>query len=137
MVELILVLTIVGITFAISVGRIHDMMIQQRIARAATAVQNDLEGAFALASRNRRPIRISWNSATMQLDVTDRAGTMAYRHTSLGQAYGMKASTVSFSSSPVEVYPNGMSNQPLTITLSQESVTKNVRMSRTGMVVIR
>ena len=75
MVELILVLTIVGITFAISVGRIHDMMIQQRIARAATAVQNDLEGAFALASRNRRPIRISWNSATMQLDVTDRAGT--------------------------------------------------------------
>ena len=94
MIEMMAALVIVGITSAMSAGRIHDLIIQERIARAATAVQNDLEAAFAIAGRNRRPIRIVWSAANMQLDVTDRAGTTAYRHTGLGpDAYGLTRAT--------------------------------------------
>ena len=67
MIELIVVLVIVGIIFGISAGRIHDLIIQERVARAATAVQNDLEAAFAIATRNRRPIRIVVELDDMQL----------------------------------------------------------------------
>jgi prepilin-type N-terminal cleavage/methylation domain-containing protein len=136
MIELIAVLTIVGITFGMSAGRIHDLIIQERIARAATAVQNDLEAAFAIATRNRRPIRIVWSADDMQLYVTDRDGTITYRHTGLGRdPYGLKASNVSSSWSFVEVFPNGMSDHPLSIWFNMEHHKKTVEMSRTGMVV--
>lgn len=138
MLEIMVVLVIVGITSSISIGRIHALIIQERVQRAATSVQNDLEAAFALAARNRRPIRIEWNATTMQLGVTDRAGTTAYRHTNLSQdAYGMRASGVTFSRSPLEVYPNGMANDTLTITIHGPNVTKTIRMSRAGLVLVQ
>lgn len=138
MIEMMAALVVVGITSAMSAGRIHDLIIQQRIVRAATAAQNDLEAAFALAVRNRKPIRIVWSATDMQLGVTDRAGTIAFRHTGLGpDAYGLRSGDVSFSSSPVEVYPNGLASDTLTITLTGPNVTKRVRMTRAGMVMIQ
>lgn len=136
--EVLVVLVIVGVTMTISAGRIHQLIIQNRIARAATAVRNDLEAAFALAVRNRRPTRIAWSSSDMQLSVTDRPGTDTLRHTQLGRdAYGLTASAVTVSSSPVEVFPNGIANNTLTITLSMEHITKQVIMSRAGMVQVK
>ncbi len=74
----------------------------------------------------------------MQMGVTNRAGTTAFRHTNLGMgAYGLRSADVSFSSSPVEVYPDGLANDTLTITISHTSITKHVRMTRTGMVLIQ
>lgn len=138
MIELLVVLTIIGITAAISAGRIHALMIQHRIARAATAVRNDVEGAFTIAIRNRKPTRITWNSATMQLAVTNRSGSTTYRHTALGRdSYGLTTNAVSFSSSPIEVYPNGMASDQLTITFQIENVSKTVRMSRAGLVEVK
>ena len=74
----------------------------------------------------------------MQLSVTDRPGTDTLRHTQLGRdAYGLSASAVTVSSSPVEVFPNGIANNTLTITLSMEHITKQVIMSRAGMVQVK
>jgi type II secretory pathway pseudopilin PulG len=137
MIEIVVVLVIVGITSAMSAGRIHELIIQQRIARAATAVQNSLEAAFAIAGRNRHPVRIAWDSVAKQLGVTDRAGTTAYRHTGLGpDPYGLSANSVSFSRSPVEVYPNGLANDTLTITLTAPNLIKRIHMTRSGLVQI-
>ncbi len=142
MVEMISVVVVGGIMAAISAARIHDLVIQSRVSRAATAVENDLEGAFAIAVRDRRPVRISWNSGLLQLDVTDRAGTTYYRKTNLGQdEYGFTSGNVSFSRSPLEIYPNGLAgdtlNITLTATLSKSTITKQVRMSRAGLIQIQ
>lgn len=137
MIEVTVALVIVAITSAMSAGRIHDLIIQQRIVRAATAVQNDLEAAFAIAGRNRHPIRIAWDSTTRQLGVTDRAGTTAYRHTGLGRdPYGLTGNAVAFSRSPIEVYPNGLANDTLTITFTAPNLIKRVHMTRSGLVQI-
>ena len=136
--ELMIVIVVAGILMTVGFPKIHDIMVQQRVLRASTAVQNSLEAAFAIAGRNRRPIRISWNSSTMQLAVTDRNGTVFYRRTGLGQdPYGLTSGNVTVSHSPIEVYPNGLANLPDTITLSTGSVTKHVIMSRGGMVQIK
>ena len=133
--ELLTVIVMVGVISAISAGKIHDLMVQQRLARAATVIQTNTEAAFAIASRNRRPIRITWNSSAMQLDVTDRAGTTLYRKVGLGQdPYGLTSGTVTFSRSPLEVYPNGLANDTLLITLASNNVTKKIRISRAGLV---
>jgi hypothetical protein len=131
------VVVMLGILSAASVGRIRDFVIQQRVVRASTAVQNGLEAAFALASRNRQPVRISWSSSTMQLGVTDRAGIVYYRRIGLGaDAYGLQAANVSVSRSPLEVYPNGFANDTLVITLTAPGSMKKIRMTRAGLVRI-
>ena len=136
--ETVVVLVIVGVTSSMSVGKIYQLMVMTRIQRAATSVRNDMEGAFALAVRNRRPMRISWNSTTQQMAVTDRAGTTVFRRTNLSLgSFGLRSSDVSFSASPIEVYPDGFASDTLTITISRSSITKQIRMSRAGMVRIQ
>ena len=138
MLEMMVVLIIVGITGSVTAGRIHQLMVQNRIQRAASAVRSDLEAAFALAGRNRQPIEITWNSSTMQLGITNRAGTTAFRHTSLGMdAYGLRPQDVQFSASPLEVYPDGLAADTLNITISRGGNSKQVRMSRAGLILIQ
>lgn len=127
----------VGIVSALSAGRIHSLMVQQRVARAATSLQSDLEAAFALAVRNRAPVRIAWNSTKRQMGVTDRAGTTFYRRTPLGTDYGLSASGVAFSKSPLEIYPNGLAEDTLKIVLTIETSTRSIRVSRAGMVRVQ
>ncbi len=136
--ELLVVMVVVGIISTISAGRIHDLLIQQRMTRAANVIQTNAEAAFAIAVRNRRPIEISWTSSTMQMQVTDRTGATAYRKVSLGRdPYGLTAGNVTFSRSPLEVYPNGLANDTLLITFSNSGVTKKVYVSRAGMVQLK
>lgn len=138
MLEMMVVIVIVGITGTMTAGRFHALLVQSRIQRAASAVRNDLEAAFAIAGRNRRPIHIEWNSTTMQLAVMDRSDATAFRHTTLGMdGYGLRPSDVAFSSSPIEIYPNGMASDTLNITISRSGNIKHVRMSRAGLVQIQ
>lgn len=135
--ELITVLTIAGITAALSAGRFHAVMMQQRVARAATTVQGNLEAAFAIAARNRVPIRIVWNASTMQMGVTDRAGSIYFRKTAFGKDdFGLLPGAVSFTNNPLEVYPNGLAADTLAITISAEGNQRTIVMSRAGMVQV-
>ena len=136
--ELIIVIVVAGVMMTVGFPKVHNIMVQQRVARASAAVQNTLEAAFAIAGRNRRPIRITWSSSTMQLAITDRAGTVFYRRTGLGQdPYGLKSTDVTVWQTPVEVYPNGLANSSDTITFSTGGVTKKLVMTRGGMVYIK
>lgn len=135
--ELLIVLMIVGIVTALSGGRVHAIIVQQRVNRAANSLQSDLEAAFSIANRNRRPVRIAWDASKLQLQVTDRAGTVFYRRTPLGADYNLKSSNVTVSRSPIEIFPNGLANDTLLIQLSMESNVKKIRMSRAGMVLLQ
>lgn len=129
-----IVMIVIGIVAAATTGRFHAVMVQQRVQRAAAATQGDIEAAFAIAARNRVPIRVSWDASNVQVDVTDRAGATIYRKSNLGVEYGLTAAGVSFSRSPFEVYPDGLANDSLTIALTVERTTDTVRVSRTGLV---
>jgi prepilin-type N-terminal cleavage/methylation domain-containing protein len=135
--ELVVAIVVIGILASISVGKMHDVIVQQRVYRASNIVQTNVEAAWALAARNRRPIRISWDASSSQMRITDRAGTTTFRKASLGaDPYGLAAGTVTFSSSPIEVYPDGLASDTLLITLSITSpaVTKKIWVSRAGLV---
>jgi prepilin-type N-terminal cleavage/methylation domain-containing protein len=129
--EIIVVVVIMGIVGTMSAGRIHALIVQQRAALAANSIQNDIELAFTTASRNRRPVLIAFNSGSRHMEITDQAGVRRYRRLPIGML-----GTVTFSRSPVEVYPTGLANDTLLITLTIESVTKRVRMSRAGLVQV-
>jgi len=138
MIETMLVMTILGIVASVSLGKLHEVIVQQRVARAATAVQNTVENAFSIATRNRRPIRISWNAAKMRLTVTDRAGTTTFRTLSLGSdAYSLPAGAISVSANPYEVYPNGLAADTFSVAFVTPKTSKRVWVSRAGLVQFR
>jgi prepilin-type N-terminal cleavage/methylation domain-containing protein len=132
--ELITVLVVGGILTSFAMGRVTQIMSSQRLKAASVAVQNELSGAWAIALRNRRPVRISWDASKMQLNITDRAGTTVYRRTTLGSAYGLRSSGVDFSINPLEIYPNGLAADTLRITLLANTYTDTIRVSRAGLV---
>ena len=135
MIEVMLVLSMLGIIASVSLGKLHDVMVQQRVLKAASAVQNTVENAFAIATRNRRPISISWDAARMQLSITDQAGTTKFRSLSLGSdAYSLPAGAVTLTENPIAVYPNGLAADSFSVTLTAPNISKRVWVSRAGLV---
>ena len=128
-----------GIITTMSIGKVHTLLSQQRVVHAATAIQNDLEAAFQIAGRNRKPVQISYDAGKQRFTIGERGGAaMYYRRTNLGsQAYGFTTTSVTVSRSPVAVFPNGLAEDTLLITLSSNGITKKLYMSRTGLVRIK
>jgi Tfp pilus assembly protein FimT len=135
--ELLIVMLIMGVMAQLSMGRVHALLNQQRVVHAATAIQNDLEAAFQIAARNRKPVQIKWDSTMQQFIIGDRSGSMFYRKTNLGlQAYGFRPGAVTVSQSPLQIYPNGLAADTLVITINSQGVKKTIKMSRAGLVQV-
>jgi Tfp pilus assembly protein FimT len=136
--ELLIVMLIMGIMAQLSMGRVHALMGQQRVVHAATAIRNDLEAAFQIAGRNRKPVQITWDASTQQFIIGDRSGSMFYRKTNLGrQAYGFLPGEVTVSQTPLQIYPNGLAADELVVTINSQGVKKTIKMSRAGLVQVR
>lgn len=133
--ELVVVVFMAGIVGMMSLGKIRALMVHSRLRNASISIQNDVETAFTLATRNRRPIRIYWSSDNKQMRIADRNGTI-YRKLNLGATYGLTTSNVTFSRSPVEVYPDGLAQDTLLITLQRYGDTSKVWMSTGGIVKV-
>lgn len=139
MMELLVVLIITGVVTGLSMGRFSAILAQERVAKAAAGIANDLRAGFAIPGRIRRPVRISVDTAAMMLLITDRAQSTTYRKTAFGPRYNLKGSNIAYypSSSPFEIYPNGFASDTMWITLTSNGYTKRVRVSRGGMVQVQ
>jgi prepilin-type N-terminal cleavage/methylation domain-containing protein len=140
-IEMLVVVILVGIVMSIAGVRVSGMMTQQRVIRAASTIQTDMELAYAIAGRSRAPTNIvfSTSAGNILVRVTSRDGATEYKRTDLKQL-GLSNGDVTASSNTVTVFPNGFASDTLSI---QISVTKNsilykrrVRMSRAGMVKV-
>jgi prepilin-type N-terminal cleavage/methylation domain-containing protein len=138
MLELLVVLVITGVVTGLSMGRFSALLGHERVAKAAVGIANDIGTGFAIPGRIRRPVRITVDTAQMQLVITDRAQTTTYRKTAFGSRYNLKSSNVTFyPSSPLEIYPNGFASDTMLITLTSSGFTQRVRVSKTGMVQVK
>jgi type II secretory pathway pseudopilin PulG len=139
--EMLVVVILVGIIMSVAGVRVSGMLTQQRVIRAASTIQTDMELAYAVAGRNRAPMKIvfSTSASSILLRVTDRAGATEYKRTDFRQL-GLSNGDVTASSNEITVFPNGFASDTLSIEIS---VTKNgvtntrrVRMSRAGMIKV-
>ena len=139
--EMLIVVILVGIVMSVAGVKMTYIMTQQRVIRAASTIQTDMELAFAVASRNRKPMRIvfSSNAAAIVVSVTNRAGDTTYRRTNLKEL-GLSNGQVTSSSPEITVFPNGFASDTLSILVSvtQSGTThkRRVRMSRAGLVKV-
>lgn len=139
LIELLITITLVGILALFTIPRFGAVMGEQNVSRAAQAVASDLTVATSIAQRDRKPVRIKWVSGDLRLTITNRAGTTQYRNLQVGgsEGYSLAGSQISVypSSGMVEVYPNGLATDSVSIKFTASTgYSKRVRMTRAGLV---
>jgi prepilin-type N-terminal cleavage/methylation domain-containing protein len=139
LIEVAVALTLVGIAAALAIPRIATITNESRIQRAAQALQQEVQQAFAIAGRNRNPVKLLWNSGTMQLQVTNLSGTVVYRRAGLGSesGYALTPENVTVTPQSLTVFPNGLAADSLVISLNKRGYGKTIRISRSGLVRVQ
>jgi len=139
MVELALVLTMIAIMTAMSIPSIGRVLRANRVNGTAATVAADLEQAFTIAARFRRPMRISCTCGSGIYTIADRAGgTVRLRRALVGDRE-MGDMTLVFNppiAGIVDVFPSGISTTPLTVRITQGASTRAVTLSTAGQVRI-
>lgn len=134
MIEMLVVLVIVAIIAAIAGPGWGRFMRNQRVNKAATLVANDLQNAFSLAARQRKPVQLNWATGSTRYTIKDRASTdtLIKRELGAGSEYGL--SSISFSPGSVVMFPNGISSAAVTVSLNTDGRSKTVTASTAGFV---
>jgi prepilin-type N-terminal cleavage/methylation domain-containing protein len=132
--ELVIVLSVAGLLVSIALPSLSRGLRTSRAVSASRVIQGDLELAFTYAARQRRPISIAWSSGTMSYTITDRRSGTVYLTRSLGSGSDFTLTNVTFSTTPVFVYPGGVASGPLTVTITEGGSTHTIVMTRAGLV---
>ncbi len=132
--ELSIVLAFLGVAMAITFPTISRMTTHARVNQAAMVVAQDLSLATSAAARERKPIRIARGADRTSITMTERASgkVLSTRWLSKADAYALDS--IAFSSSPVDLFPSGMTSGALSITLWAGGYSRQVTMSRAGWV---
>ena len=142
LVELLITLALVGIVAAISIRSVGDTMMRDRVQKAAAIVSTDLEQAFALAARQRTPIRLLIDSVTRTFTVAERSDT-TFKYRKRQFATGdLALGYISASTSRLDILPSGLSADTLSLRLGIYSrngtpYDRTIRMTRGGLVRIK
>jgi prepilin-type N-terminal cleavage/methylation domain-containing protein len=140
--ELMVVIVMIGLVSLVSFRRVGDMTTQWRVNRAAQAYGEELQAAFAIVGRDRRPVRITIDRTTMELRITPRDTILngTYRRRNFGKTSAYKLDSADISIDPLkrtlEVYPPGLAADSIQVEISRQGKYRRIRMLRGGLVQI-
>jgi type II secretory pathway pseudopilin PulG len=134
MVELALTFTIIAIMAAMMIPKFSQAMQATRVNRTAAIVAADLEQAFSLAARYRKPMRLSCTCGSATYTVADRTGGTVRLRRQLGDSE-LGNVTLAFSNT-IDIFPSGISTLPDTVTITSGTSTKRIVVSTVGQVRI-
>jgi len=137
MLETLVVLVVLGVAVAMLIPQVRSAADSWRSRQSAGLIANDLETAFSLASRERKPVRLTCYCDQQRYVVTDRAtgAVLLERKMGLTTEYGMK--TMTFSVNPIDIFPPGSSSSGVTVTIAaQTGRTHTITLSQAGFVRI-
>lgn len=133
--EVLIVLILVGIIGGFAFRRVGSMLAQTRVQRAASVVAADLKVAHSMAGRQRQPIRISIDPAARVFRLRDYATpATVYLERHFHDAGEYPVDTFQTSEMSLLVYPNGLAEKAVVITLVAAGRSRIITMSRAGQV---
>jgi prepilin-type N-terminal cleavage/methylation domain-containing protein len=134
-VELLVAVSILGIMAAIALPAISRIIRHNQVNRATTVIASDLQNAFAVAARQREPVRIQADAASRSYQFVDRkTGAVLRIRTFYGDNSEYRLSTLNFTPATLDVFPNGVSSAPLTVDLANGDYSKRIVASTAGFV---
>lgn len=132
--ELSMSMALASVAMSMVVRPLQKTLGHERINRAANVVAGDIELAFSLAGRQRRPIRIVFDSSAVTYRIINRLDGTVYQQRPLGSQSEFTLSGASFSPATIDIFPSGLASGSLTVTLGTSSYTRQVTMTRAGMI---
>jgi len=135
MVETLVVVALIGI-LATMVGPAMSRIVRhQRANRAAMVIAADLQNAFAVAARQREPVRIQADASTRSYQFVDRkSGTVLRIRTFYGDTSEYRLTTLVFTPATIDVFPSGISSSAVTINLANGDYAKTITASTAGFI---
>lgn len=134
-IELMIVVTIIGLMAVAAMPRISRVVAEQRIRKLQEVVATDIERAFALANRQHKPVTVTYNTVTFVLAITDRASGTVLFTDYIGRFDDLSTTAVSFSpSGGITIFPMGLATGALTVTLTNATFTRTITATRAGQV---
>lgn len=133
-IEVVMVIVIVATILGALTPSVARQLSHARINRAAAVVAADFYTAQALAGRMRKPAMVSFNTVSKLIIISVPATGATLFTRRLGADSEFKLTSVSVTTSSVQVLPNGTSNESVTVTLGDASYFKNITMSRAGQI---
>ena len=130
-----MVVVIVGVMAMVAGPAMSRIVRHNRVNRASTVIAADLQNAFAVAARQREPIRIQADSVTKSYQFVDRkTGQVLRIRTFYGDTSEYRLTRLVFSPISIDVFPNGVSSAPLTVNLSNGDYARQVTASTAGFI---
>ena len=135
MVETLVVVALIGI-LATMVGPAMSRIVRhQRANRAAMVIAADLQNAFAVAARQREPVRIQADAASRSYQFIDRkSGAVLRIRTFYGDTSEYRLTTLVFNPTTIDVFPSGISSAAVTINLANGDYAKTITASTAGFI---
>jgi type IV fimbrial biogenesis protein FimT len=137
MIELIAVVSILGVLATMAGPAMSRIVRHQRVNRSATVIAADLQNAFAVAARQREPVRIQADAATRSYQFIDRTtGAVLRIRTFYGDTSEYRLTSLRFTPTTLDVFPSGLSSAPLTVDLANGDYAKRITASTAGFIRI-
>lgn len=129
------VVSIIGV-LAMMVGPAMSRIVRhQRANRAATVIAADLQNAFAVAARQRQPVRIQADAATRSYQFIDRKTNAVLRiRTFYGDTSEYRLTNLVFTPATIDVFPSGISSSAITVDLANGDYSKKISASTAGFI---
>lgn len=131
--EIIVSLVILALVARIALPSVNRTIRQQRVIAASAALAADIDAAFSVAARQRRPVRVSYDATSGEIRAADRATGTVYRRRPLRTDSDFKLTAVAIQPTTVDLFPSGIASAAFTITLTNGAYQRQVSVSRTGL----
>jgi prepilin-type N-terminal cleavage/methylation domain-containing protein len=139
MVEMAMAFAIIGILMLMGVPKVRQVIQASQVRRTSAIVATDLERAFTMAGRYRKPMRLSCVCGSGTYSVADRTGGTVRLSRNLQADGQLGKMTLTFSETPVDIFPSGVvsiATPPLTVSITYGNSTRVVTMTTAGQVRI-
>lgn len=133
--ELIVVVLIVGVLATMTGPAMSRIVRHNRVNRSATIIAADLQNAFAVAARQREPIRIQADASTKSYQFIDRkTGAVLRIRTFYGDTSEYRLTRLVFTPPTIDVFPSGISSAALRVDLANGDYARQVTASTAGFI---
>ena len=141
MIEMVFTFVVIAIMMAMMVPKLGQAMRSNQVNRSIALVASDMEAAYTLAARQRKPVRVDCDCGNGIYTVADRAGTVLMSR-NLQADNDLGVMTLTFTpvgppnTLPVEIFPPGISDKNLTVRITNGTSTRAVFVTTAGQVRI-
>jgi Tfp pilus assembly protein FimT len=141
-IEILVVFIVFSAAAMISIRGVGDTIRRDRLAKATAVISSDFEQAFAIAARQRLPVRVLIDTVfpNRKVSIVDRnTPTLIYKTRTFNKAEAFEVDSIWTTKGSIDIMPTGLATDELNLTFMIRTTggaqyTKTVRTSKGGLV---